>query len=78
MRGFLEWFFSEGYRHYLLPYIIILGVDTGLILNYDGIWTDGGYGATPWYTFMVIMGHLALIGANVGMTVHMIMTYKRS
>lgn len=77
MKKFLEWFFSEGYRHYFLPYIIILGIDTGLILNYEGIWTDGGHGATPFHIFMVIMAHLILIGANVGITVHMMWTYKR-
>ncbi len=76
MKDFIKWFKSEGYKEYLTPILIAIVLDILLITTGDGLWTDGGTGASAWHLIMVSIAHLLLLGFNIGIIKAMIDKYK--
>ena len=72
-RSFLDWFKETGYRSYLLPYIIFLGVTAALVLSV--LLYPESFGEMPvvWW----IVGCVAYFGFFIGITKHMVDKYEQ-
>jgi hypothetical protein len=76
MKKFLKWFKSEGFKKNLVPILIAIGLDIALITSGGSMWTDGGTGASTWHLIMVTLGHLILLGFNIGIVKSMLDKFK--
>jgi len=70
---FTKWLTNRGIKKYLVAVIIGLVIDILFLSNYGTIWS---YGSGGLHIVMVILGHLVLLGFNIGLTYHMISGYK--
>ena len=71
---FKQWFLAEGWKQYVLPYLLYIGVTLGLILSF--IYYPGSIigEQTPWFISLGIA--IAYFGFGFGITYHMIDAYK--
>jgi len=70
---FGEWLLKKGLKKYTAAIILAMVIDTALIINYDGIWNSYTGGL---HIIMVSIGHLALLGFNIGLIYHIVSGYR--
>ncbi len=75
METFIQWFKRKGWKSYIFPIAI------GLLFNYGLYFTDGGVSEMfkdPDIPIVIwIMGFIAYFGFHIGITWHMIDSYKK-
>jgi len=72
-KEFRTWFYTKGFKKYLVPMVIAGIIDISVIGNYKSLWTDNGM---PFYYGMVIISHVILLGFHIGMAYHLISGYR--
>lgn len=68
--NYFQWFIKEGWKKYLLPFILGIAITTGLIRSYDDIMN------AP--KIVVYLFYFTSFGFDIAIIYHSIMTWKIS
>lgn len=73
---FNKWFYTRGFKSYGFAVLIILVIDIAFGFGYSSI-LESSIGEDVFHYIMLALGHFTLLGANIGIFVHMYQTYSK-